>query len=173
MQDESSCDAACRQAVPWAEEFRAPLDRHLRVATRRVAADGRRYAWWEFARYYREHADAMWEAAWGREMAIWSRVVARLEEHFRRIRWRIIARKMNRFAGVCLIYAYRRINPRRVAPLFEHDWPADRTPPPLPRDDYEDEPWDVTDKQDIEERASSRASRRQKQRTVGASSHAR
>ena len=40
------------------------------------------------------------------------------------IRWRIIARKMNRFAGVCLIYAYRRINPRRVSPRFDHWWYA-------------------------------------------------
>ncbi|MEC7382992.1 MAG: hypothetical protein VYE16_08290, partial [Cyanobacteriota bacterium] len=27
----------------------------------------------------------------------------------------------------------------------DYAWPADRTPPPLPWDDYEDEPWDVTD----------------------------
>ena len=58
-------------------------------------------------------------------MAIWSRVVTRLEENLRRSRWRIIVRKMRRFAGVCLIYAYRRINPRRVALRFEHRWAAD------------------------------------------------
>ena len=52
------------------------------------------------------------------------------------IRWRIIARKMKRFAGVCLIHSYLRINPRRVAPLFEDDWPAGRTPPPVPWGDY-------------------------------------
>ena len=78
-------------------------------------------------------------------MAIWSRVVTRLEANLRRSRWRIIARKMHRFAGICLIHAYRRINPCRVAPMFDYAWPADRTPPPLPWDDYEDEPWDVTD----------------------------
>ena len=49
------------------------------------------------------------------------------------IPWRIFARKMNRFAGVCLIYAYRRINPRRVAPRFDHWWYA-------PWDDYN---WDA------------------------------
>ena len=112
-----------------------------------LAGDGRRYTWEAFATYYRRHADAMWKRAWGREMAIWSRVVARLEENLRRIRWRIIARKMNRFAGVCLIHAYRRSNPRlnTILPLFDYAWPADRTPPPLPWHDYEDEPWDVTD----------------------------
>ena len=57
-------------------------------------------------------------------MAIWSRVVARLEENIRRIRWRIIARKMNRFAGVCLLHPYLRTNPRRVATLFEDNWPV-------------------------------------------------
>ena len=93
MQDESSCDAACRQTVPWADEFRASLDRHLRVSTRRLAADGRRYAWWEFARYYREHANAMWVAARERGTAVW------LREHVRRIRWRIFARKLTCFAG--------------------------------------------------------------------------
>ena len=73
-------------------------------------------------------------------MAIWSRVVARLEENLRRTRWRIIARKMNRFAGVCLIHAYRRINSRlnTIVPLFEHDWPE--TPPPEPWGDYN---WDA------------------------------
>ena len=109
------------------------MDRHIHDATRRLADDGRRYTWEEFATYYRIHADAMWKRAWEREMAIWSRVVTRLEENLRRSRWRIIARKMNRFAGVCLIYAYRRINPRRVAPRFDHGWPA-------PWDDYN---WDV------------------------------
>ena len=72
-------------------------------------------------------------------MPIWYRVVSRLEENVRRVRWRIFARKMNRFAGTCLMYAYRSINPRRDAPLFEHDWPAGRTPPPEPWDDYN---WD-------------------------------
>ena len=81
----------------------------------------------------------MWKRAWEREMAIWSRVVTRLEENLRRSRWRIIARKMKRFAGVCLIHSYLRTNPRRVAPLFEDDWPTGRTPPPEPWDDYN---WD-------------------------------
>ena len=46
------------------------------------------------------------------------------------------------------MYAYRRMNPRRVAPLFEHGWPAGRTPPPGPWDDYNwDDVWghDVMD----------------------------
>ena len=90
----------------------------------------------------------MWKTAWEREMAIWSRVVARLEEMLRRIRWRIFARKMNRFARACWRYAYRqivdkRIGARRVPP---NDWPDVSAPLPLPWDDYEDEPWDVTDK---------------------------
>ena len=75
-----------------------------------------------------------------REMAIWSQVVTRLEENLRRSRWRIIARKMKRFAGVCLIHSYLRTNPRRVAPLFEDDWPAGRTPPLEPWGDYN---WDA------------------------------
>ena len=112
------------------------MNRHLRGASRRLAANGRRYTWEEFAIYYRGHADAMWKTTWEREMAIWSRAVACLNGDLLQIRWRIFARKMNRFAGVCLIYAYRRINPRRVSPLFEHDWPAGRTPPPEPWDDY-------------------------------------
>ena len=112
------------------------VDRHIHEATRRLADDGRRYTWEEFATYYRIHADAMWKRAWEREMAIWSRVVTRLEENLRRSRWRIIARKMNRFAGVCLIHAYRRIHPRRVVPLFEDDWLSGRTPAPEPWDDY-------------------------------------
>ena len=82
----------------WAEEFRALLNRHLRGATRRLAADGHRYTWWEFALYYREHANAMWVAARERGNAVW------LREHIRRIRWRIFARKMDRFAWVCLVY---------------------------------------------------------------------
>ena len=78
----------------------------------------------------------MWKAAWEREMAIWSRVVACLQGSLRRIRWRIFARTMNRFWGLCLIYAYRRIYPRlnTIVPLFEHDWPE--TPPPEPWGDY-------------------------------------
>ena len=71
-----------------------------------------------------------------REMAIWSQVVTRLEENLRRSRWRIIARKMNRFAGVCLIHAYRRSHPRRIVLLFEDDWLGGRTPAPEPSDDY-------------------------------------
>ena len=154
----------------WAETFATALNRHIHGATRRLAADGRRYTWEEFAIYYREDARAMWEAArqrevcmeiWSRvisirwrnfarsamwkracerEMAIWSQVVTRLEENLRRSRWRIIARKMKRFAGACLIYSYLRTNPRRVAPLFEDDWPAGRTPPLEPWGDYN---WDA------------------------------
>ena len=50
-----------------------------------------------------------------------------------------------------MIHAYRPINPRlnTIVPLFDSAWPADRTPPPLPWHDYEDEPWDVTDMPDI------------------------
>ena len=36
----------------------------------------------------------------------------------------------------------KRIGARRVPP---NDWPDVSAPPPLPWDDYEDEPWDVTD----------------------------
>jgi len=140
----------------WAETFATALNRHIHGATRRLAADGRRYTWEEFAIYYREDERAMWEAArqrevcmeiWSlwkraceREMAIWSQVVTRLEENLRRSRWRIIARKMRRFAGACLIYSYLRTNPRRVAPLFEDDWLAGRAPPLEPWEDYN---WDA------------------------------
>ena len=140
----------------WAETFATAVNRHIHGATRRLAADGRRYTWEEFAIYYREDERAMWEAArqrevcmeiWSlwkraceREMAIWSQVVTRLEENLRRNRWRIIARKMKRFAGACLIYSYLRTNPRRVAPLFEDDWLAGRAPPLEPWEDYN---WDA------------------------------
>ena len=181
----------------WAETCATAVNRHIHGATRRLAADGRRYTWEEFAIYYREDAQPMWEAArqrevcmdiWSRvisirwrnfarklnilkrvcwryayrlrrnvyrlivdkrikrEMAIWSQVVTRLEENLRRSRWRIIARKMKRFAGVCLIHSYLRTNPRRVAPLFEDDWPAGRTPPPVPWVDYNwDDEWGPDD----------------------------
>ena len=99
---------------PGLQILKRCVNRHIHGATRRLAHDGRRYTWEEFATYYREHADAMWKAAWEREMAIWSRVVACLEGNLLRIRWRIFARKMNRFAGVCLIYAHRRIADRRI-----------------------------------------------------------
>ena len=122
MQDESSCDAACRQTVPWAEEFRASLDRQLRVATRRLAADGRRYAWWEFARYYREHANAMWVAARERGTAVW------LREHVRRIRWRIFARKLTRFARACWRYAYRQIADTRIGARRTVAWDEPAAP---------------------------------------------
>ena len=148
----------------WAETFATALNRHIHGATRRLAADGRRYTWEEFAIYYGEDERAMWETArqrevcmeiWSlwkstletrytraceREMAIWSQVVTRLEENLRRSRWRIIARKMRRFAGACLIYSYLRTNPRRVAPLFEDDWLAGRAPPLEPWEDYN---WDA------------------------------
>ena len=146
----------------WAETFATALNRHIHGATRRLAADGRRYTWEEFAIYYGEDERAMWEAArqrevcmeiWSRvisirvrnfarrrKMAIWSQVVTRLEENLRRSRWRIIARKMRRFAGACLIYSYLRTNPRRVAPLFEDDWLAGRAPPLEPWEDYN---WDA------------------------------
>ena len=148
----------------WAETFATAVNRHIHGATRRLAADGRRYTWEEFAIYYGEDERAMWEAArqrevcmeiWSlwksiletrytraceREMAIWSQVVTRLEENLRRSRWRIIARKMRRFAGACLIYSYLRTNPRRVAPLFEDDWLAGRAPPLEPWEDYN---WDA------------------------------
>ena len=71
---------------------------HSRGATRKLADDGLRYTWEEFATYYLGHADEMWNKAMEREMAIWFGVVARLKKNFRRIRWRIIARNMNRFA---------------------------------------------------------------------------
>ena len=148
----------------WAETFATAVNRHIHGATRRLAADGRQYTWEEFAIYHREDARAMWEAArqrevcmeiWSlwkstletrytraceREKAIWSQVVTRLEENLRRSRWRIIARKMRRFAGACLIYSYLRTNPRRVAPLFEDDWLAGRAPRLEPWEDYN---WDA------------------------------
>ena len=67
----------------------------------------------------------MWKAAREREMAIWSRVVAWLEENLRRIRWRIFARKMNRFARACWRYAYRQIVDKRIGARRVHpnDWP--------------------------------------------------
>ena len=120
----------------WAETFATALNRHIHGATRRLAADGRRYTWEEFATYYRRHADAMWKRAMWILDAIWSRVVTQLQENLRRSRWRIIARKMNRFAGVCLIHAYRRSHSRRIVPLFEDDWLSGRTPAPEPWDDY-------------------------------------
>ena len=43
-------------------------------------------------------------------MAIWSR----LEENLPRIRWRIIARKMNRFARACWRYADRLVVDKRI-----------------------------------------------------------
>ena len=39
----------------------------------------------------------MWNLAREREMAIWFQVAVRLKENVRRSRWRIIARKLNRF----------------------------------------------------------------------------
>ena len=56
----------------------------------------------------------MWKAASEREMAIWSRVVARLEENLRHIRWRIIVRKMNHFAKACWRYADRLVVDKRI-----------------------------------------------------------
>ena len=58
---------------------------------------------------------------------------------------------MMRFWRTCWRYAYRqivdkRIGARRVPP---NDWPDVCAPPPQPWDDYEDEPWDVTDKPGI------------------------
>ena len=119
MAEESSRGAACRRNLPWEEEFRALLNRHLRGATRRLAADGHRYTWWEFALYYREHANAMWVAARERGNAVW------LREHIRRIRWRIFARKMNRFARACWRYAYRQIVDKRIGArrMPPNDWP--------------------------------------------------
>ena len=43
----------------------------------------------------------MWNLAWEREMAIWFQVAVRLKEEGRRNRWRIIARKLNRFVRKC------------------------------------------------------------------------
>ena len=141
MQDESSCDAACKRTVSWAEEFRASLDRHLRVPTRRLAADGRRYAWWEFARYYREHANAMWVAARERGNAVW------LREHVRRIRWRIFACKLIRFARVLWRIRWRiftdiRIGARRTDPWDEPAAPVmSETKAWIDyNEEYEDEP---------------------------------
>ena len=130
-------------------EFRLFWNRHL-PTTHRLAADGRRYTWEEFATYYRDDARAMWEAARQREicMAIWYRVVS--------IRWRTFTRKLNIFKRVCWIYAYRlrryayrlivdkRIDggPRLVPPK---DWPeapavaepeAPAVAVPAPWDDY-------------------------------------
>ena len=86
--------ARCRRRTPpyWAETFATAVGRHISGATRRLADDGRRYTWEEFATYYRRQADAMWKRACERDIAIWSRVVTRLEEKLRRSRWRIIAR---------------------------------------------------------------------------------
>ena len=84
-----------------AETCAATVNRHISGATRRLADDGRRYTWTEFATDYRRHEDNMWKHAWEREMAICFRVVARLKENVRRILWRIIVRKMNRFARAC------------------------------------------------------------------------
>ncbi|MDA8583147.1 hypothetical protein N9L68_02915 [bacterium] len=144
MAEESSRGAACRQNVPWAEEFRTSLNRHLLGATRGLAADGRRYTWEEVEIYYREQADAVWKAARGREMATWCRVVARLKENWLRIRWRIFARKMNRFARGCWRYAHGRIFAGKVS--LRELRGGDAGPLPLPWDDYnkEDE-WRVYD----------------------------
>jgi len=109
--------ALCRRPTPpeWAETFATSLNRHIHGATRRLADDGRRYTWEEFATYYGRHADAMWKRA-------------QLQENLRRSRWRIIARKMNAH--------HRRSHPRRIVPLFEDDWLDGRTPAPEPWDDY-------------------------------------
>ena len=95
--------ALCRRPTPpeWAETFATSLNRHIHGATRRLAADGRRYTWEEFATYYGRHADAMWKRAMWISDAIWSRVVTQLQENLRRSRWRIIARKLNRFVRKC------------------------------------------------------------------------
>ena len=118
------------------ETFATAVNRHISGATRRLADDDRRYTLAEFATCYRRHADAMWKRARERQMAIWSRVVARLKENVRRIHWRIIVRKMNRFARACGRYADRLVvdkridgGPRLVPPK---DWPAVRTPQPSP-----------------------------------------
>ena len=131
MQGASACPAASRPSAPcWATSLRESLQRHRHSPTRRLAADDCWYTWEQFAVYYRQDAQPMWEAArqreicnkiWSgvisirlryfarrREMAIWSQVVTRLEENLRRSRWRIIARKMRRFTGVCLIHSYLR-----------------------------------------------------------------
>ena len=63
---------------------------------------------WERARYYREHANAMWVAARQRGTAVW------LREHVRRIRWHIFARKLTRFARAFWRYAYRQIADIRI-----------------------------------------------------------
>ena len=77
-----------------------------------------------------------------------ARVKQDIEEAEATNRWCIFTRKMMRFWRTCWRYAYRqtvdkRIGARRVPP---NDWPDVCAPPPLPWDDYEDEPWDVTDK---------------------------
>ena len=58
---------------------------------------------------------------------------------------------MMRFWRTCWRYAYRetvdkRIGARRVPP---NDWPDVCAPPRLPWDDYEDGPWDLTEKPGI------------------------
>ena len=119
MQDKSLCGAACKQTMPcWAESLRASLDRHRQIAHRRLAADGRRYAWLEFSRDYGNHADAMWVAARERGNTVW------LREHARRIRWRIFARKLSRFARALWRIRWRiftdiRIGARRTVPWDE------------------------------------------------------
>ena len=108
--------------MQWQAEFIALMNRHLRGATRRLAADGHRYTWWEFALYYREHANAMWVAARERGNAVW------LREHIRRIRWRIFARKMNRFARACWRYAYRQIVDKRIGARRAVAWDEPEAP---------------------------------------------
>ena len=143
MAEESSRGAACRRNLPWEEEFRALLNRHLRGATRRLAADGHRYTWWEFALYYREHENAMWVAARERGNAVW------LREHIRRIRWRIFARKMNRFARACWRYAYRQIVDKRIGARRAVAWDEPEAPAvagPGAWDDYnKDDEWGPDD----------------------------
>ena len=88
-----------------------------------------------------EHADAMWVAARERGNAVW------LREHARRIRWRIFARKLIRFARACWRYAYRQIADIRIGARRTVAWDEPAAPVMSEteawddyNEEYEDEP---------------------------------
>ena len=89
MQGASAYPAASRPSAPcWATSLRESLQRHRHNPTRRLAADDCWYTWEQFAVYYRQDAQPMWEAARQREICnkIWSGVISIRLRYFARRR---------------------------------------------------------------------------------------